>query len=76
LGAFRLKKALARNLNQSNRRGVNADPLKRMRERVAQCRRMAEHMTDPQTIAILRQMAEEGEADLKRLLAQREKQGE
>ena len=55
---------------------MSVDLLKRMRERVAQCRRMAEHMTDPQTIAILRQMAEEGEADLKRLLAERAKERE
>lgn len=48
------------------------DPLKRMRERVEQCRRLAGHVSDPKAVAILKQMAEEGEADLKRLLAERE----
>jgi hypothetical protein len=47
-----------------------------MRDRVAQCRRMAEHMTDPQTVAILRQMADEGEADLRRLMAERQRKAE
>lgn len=48
------------------------DPLKRMRARIEQCRRLAGHVSDPQTVAILRQMAEDGEADLKRLLAERQ----
>ena len=38
-----------------------------MRARIAQCRRLAEMITDERAAAILKQMAEEGEADLKRL---------
>ena len=38
-----------------------------MRARVEQCRRLAEMITDERAAAILRQMAEDGEADLNRL---------
>jgi len=40
-----------------------------MRARVEQCRRLAEMITDERAVAILKQMAEDGEADLKRLEA-------
>jgi hypothetical protein len=40
----------------------------KMRARVAQCRRLAEATTDPRTANILRGMADEGDADIKRLL--------
>ena len=52
------------------------DPLKRMRERVEQCRRLAEHVSDPKTVAILKQMADEAEADLKRLVAERNEEAD
>jgi hypothetical protein len=39
----------------------------KMRARVAQCRRLAATITDAQAARILRQMADEGEADIKRL---------
>lgn len=38
-----------------------------MRARVAQCRRLAAFTTDQRVAEILLKMAEEGEADLKRL---------
>ena len=41
-----------------------------MRARVAQCRRLADTITDAKAAAILRQMAEEGEADIARLEAE------
>lgn len=52
------------------------DPLQRMAERVAQCRRLADATTDRRTRVILLQMADEGEQDMKRLRAEREKQGD
>jgi hypothetical protein len=48
-----------------------SDDLKRnMRARIAQCRRLAKHINDPRTTEALLQMADEGEADLKRLEAE------
>jgi hypothetical protein len=43
----------------------------KMKARVAQCCRLADHITDPRSADILRKMAEEGEADIKRLQAER-----
>lgn len=43
------------------------DVLKRMKARVAQCRRLAEATTDQRAAKILRQMADEGEADIKKM---------
>jgi hypothetical protein len=40
----------------------------KMRARVTQCRRLAEGTTDLRTAKILRSMADEGEADIARLL--------
>lgn len=42
--------------------------LAKMRGRVAQCRRLAQSTTDPRTASILNTMADEGEADIKRLM--------
>jgi hypothetical protein len=47
-----------------------AELIKKMRVRVEQCRRLARGTTDPQTAQILNDMADEGEADIKRLLAE------
>jgi len=47
-----------------------ADVLANMRARVEQCRRLANSTTDKRTATILLQMAEEGEADIKRMEAQ------
>lgn len=43
------------------------DVLKRMKARVAQCRRLAAATTDERAATILRQMADEVEADIRRL---------
>jgi hypothetical protein len=40
----------------------------KMRTRVAQCRRLANGTTDARTASILHAMADEGEADIERLL--------
>jgi len=39
-----------------------------MRGRVEQCRRLARSINDPEAASVLRKMADEGEADIKRLL--------
>jgi hypothetical protein len=51
---------------------MSDDPLDHMRERIARCRRLATFINDPRTNAALIEMAEQGEADLARLLAERE----
>jgi hypothetical protein len=51
---------------------MSDDPLDHMRARAAQCRRLADAMTDQRTVRILRQMADDVEADIKRLKAERE----
>lgn len=48
---------------------MTAAVVKKMCERVQQCRRLAGSISDPRAAAILRQMADEGEADIKRLEA-------
>ena len=48
------------------------DPLDGMRSRIERCRRLAQYVNDPRTTAALLEMAEEGEADLARLVAERE----
>ncbi len=42
----------------------------KMRGRIEQCRRLAKTTTDARAAQILRQMADEGEADLQKLLAE------
>lgn len=42
----------------------------KMKARVQKCRRLAESTTDARTAKILRAMADEGEADIARLLAE------
>ena len=42
-----------------------------MRARVAQCRRLAGSITDARAAAILRQMADEGDADIARIEGER-----
>jgi len=48
---------------------MGKDLIAHMRERVDKCRRLAEMITDERAANILRQMAEDGEADIRRLLA-------
>ena len=49
---------------------MGKDLIAHMRERVDKCRRLAEMITDDRAAKILRQMAEEGEADIRRLLSE------
>ena len=51
---------------------MSDDPLHHMRERIERCRRLAKYVNDPRTTEALIQMAEQGEIDLARLLAERE----
>jgi hypothetical protein len=48
----------------------NDELIKKMRGRVEQCRRLARSTTDAYTSAVLTQMADDGEADIQRLLAE------
>jgi hypothetical protein len=50
---------------------MSDDPLDHMRQRIERCRRLAEYINDPRTTEALLQMAEDGEKDLARLLAER-----
>ncbi len=45
-----------------------AELIANIRSRVDRCARLAQSTTDPRAAAILRAMAEEGEADIARLL--------
>jgi len=47
-----------------------SDLIAHMRARVEQCRRLANMITDERAAEVLRKMAEEGEADIRRLEAQ------
>jgi hypothetical protein len=48
----------------------NEELIAKMRGRVEQCRRLAAATTDQRTATTLRGMAEEGEADIKRLMGE------
>ena len=50
---------------------MSDDPLDHMRERIERCRRLAKYINDPRTTAALIDMAEQGEIDLARLIAER-----
>ena len=50
---------------------MDEEAIRNMRARVAQCRRLADQITDERAAAVLRQMADQGEADLWRLEADR-----
>ena len=45
------------------------DLVRKMQRRVAQCRRLAAYVGDPMARRALEQMADEGEADLRKLSA-------
>ena len=51
---------------------MSDDPLDHMRERIERCRRLAKYVNDQRTNEALREMAEQGEIDLARLIAERE----
>lgn len=48
-----------------------SDLIGKMQGRVAQCRRLAQSTTDARTAKILNAMADEGEADIRRLLEEK-----
>jgi len=48
----------------------NDELIKKMRGRIEQCRRLARSIMDDQAAAVLNQIADEGEADIERLLAE------
>ena len=50
------------------------DLVQKARNRVAQCRRLAAMINDPHTEAVLRQMADEAEADIRTFEARRGQQ--
>jgi hypothetical protein len=51
---------------------MSDDLIKKMRGRIDQCRRLAASTTDQKAARILLQMADEGEADVRRLIAERD----
>ena len=53
---------------------AEADPLKRMRARITQCRMLANALSEPTASALLRQVADKSESDLRKLGAERERQ--
>ena len=55
-------------------RRMSDDPLENMRARIERCRRLAKYVNDPRTTEALIQMAEQGEIDLARLIAEREEE--
>jgi len=48
---------------------MSEDVIVNIRARIDKCRKLADMITDERTAAILRQMAEDGEADIRRLEA-------
>jgi len=54
---------------------MSDDLIKKMLGRINQCRRLAASTTDDKTAKILLQMADEGEADVRRLMAERGEAG-
>ena len=51
---------------------MDDDPLSHMRARIEQARRLAKYVNDPRTTKALIEMAEQGEIDLAKLIAERE----
>ena len=51
---------------------MSEEVIAKMRARVEQCRRLARATNDSRVAEILRQMADEGEADIEKLKAQQE----
>ena len=49
---------------------MSAELIEKMRARVAQCRRLADMINDEYASRVLRQMADEGEADMRKLEAE------
>ena len=53
---------------------ADEDLIQKARNRVAQCRRLAQWVNDPHTSAVLTQMADEAEADIRTFEASRAEQ--
>jgi len=51
------------------------DPLTHMRRRIEMCRRLSKSISDVEAAKTLREMADQGEKDLQKLLAEREAKG-
>jgi hypothetical protein len=51
--------------------GVSDDPLDHMRKRIEMCRRLSKSINDAEAARTLREMADQGEIDLQKLLAER-----
>ena len=49
----------------------DGDPLDHMRQRIEMCRRLSKSINDAEAAKALREMAEQGEIDLAKLLAER-----
>jgi hypothetical protein len=55
---------------------MSDDPLQHMRERIEMCRRLARNINDSEVARILREMADQGEIDLQKLLEARDGKAE
>ena len=55
---------------------MDEERINTIRERVERCHRLAAWTTDPRTAEALLELAEEGEADLRRLLSEAGSKGE
>ena len=51
---------------------TRAEIIQKMRSRVEQCRRLERSTTNERTAIVLRQIADEGEADIARMLSEAE----
>jgi hypothetical protein len=51
---------------------MSDDVIAHMRARIDQCRRLAKYINDPRTTEALLKMAADGEADIERLLAEKD----
>ena len=51
---------------------MSDDVIANIRARIDKCRKLADMITDERAAAILRQMAEDGETDIKRLEAEQD----
>jgi hypothetical protein len=49
---------------------MSAELIAKMRGRIEQCRRLAKMINDPRASQVLQQMAEDGEADIRKLQAE------
>jgi hypothetical protein len=55
---------------------MSVEPLQHMRDRIEMCRRLARNINDSEVARILREMADQGEIDLQKLLEARDGKAE